>query len=257
MAAVLSKVCAESLLSLYPVFVKNINAPTLAQMWTRFAAYVAVSLPFVDFGFVWKQVRSKWGLALAAMTLAHIYTSYVGFQNMSSGNSFTLFYIYPILILLFSGKLSVFLGALAVGAVALLSRGESAYGAAMVGLAALTEALIYFIVLKIPSPNSWNHIFLSYFAGAFLLSFLNTGPIADLSTTTLLGLGGNAVLGLGGYYLRFYSMSRLPVVQYALLSNVGIVMSYVYGYGFNGEIPTVGQMVGALAIMAACYLAKK
>jgi drug/metabolite transporter (DMT)-like permease len=260
MIAALSKVLAESLLSLYPVFVKNIPVAFNLQMWSRFFSYVAISSFFIDYQFVAKTLFSKLGLLLAGVTLLHIYSSYKGFQALESGPAYTLFYVYPILILLMSGySIPLLAGLVALGGWLITRRIKSFFGVAMVALAALTEASIYFIVKRIKTPNSWNHVFLSYAAGAVLLSGLFATQIKGIQLTDSLSLslGLNGLLGLAGYVLRFYSVSRLSPFLYALLSNVGIVMSYVYGYFISHETITWIDALGALCIMLACSLAKK
>jgi len=249
------KILSESLLSLYPVFVKNIGAPLPLQMWTRFVAYVAIAAFFVNYSFIRENIFSRWGLMLAAVTLVHIYTSYQGFLMLDSGTAFTLFYTYPVLILLFAKRVSPWLFALTLVGVGLLAFGNSWPGLAMVAGAAITEALIYFIILKLPSKNSWNHLFLSYFAGAILLSIFF--PPSSLSNVVSVSLGLNAVIGMFGYLLRFYSMTRLPVFWYAMLSNIGVVCSYIYGYVFNGETIGVRQILGTMIVLVACWFAKK
>jgi drug/metabolite transporter (DMT)-like permease len=80
---------------------------------------------------------------------------------------------------------------------------------------------------------------------------------AALDTRTAVALGGNILLGLVGYYLRFDAIARLPVFTYALLSLVGIAMSYAYGYYFNGETVGATEVVGATLIFGACLLAQR
>jgi drug/metabolite transporter (DMT)-like permease len=70
-------------------------------------------------------------------------------------------------------------------------------------------------------------------------------------------LGLNAVIGMFGYLLRFYSITRLPVFWYAMLSNIGVVCSYIYGYVFNGETIGVRQILGTMIVLVACWFAKK
>ena len=258
---VLSQLVSEAMLSLYPVFVKNIGLSLQTQMWSRFVSYTLISALFINKEFIFKHLRNGWGALLAFVTLAHIYTSYRGFQILPSGTAFTIFYIYPVLILLLTGKLTPVIAIPAIIGVALLGWGESVVGIGMTFLAALTEAVIFFIVLRLPTKNNWNHIFLSYFAGAFLLSIYGVykGDFFEALTSnrsTLKSLAINSVLGLFGYYLRFYAISRVPVFVFALIANVGIVMSYAYGYYFNGETVDIKQIIGAVLVAAACLLGK-
>ena len=249
------KIVSESLLSFYPVFVKKIGVPIPLQMWSRFAAYIAIAALFVNYDFIRKQIFSKWGILLAVVTLVHIYTSYQGFMLLDSGTAYTLFYTYPVLILLFARRVSPLLFAFTSVGVGLLAFGNSWPGLAMVAGAAITEALIYFIILKLPSDNSWNHLFLSYFAGAILLTIFY--PPKNFTNVLSVALGINAVIGMFGYLLRFYSMTRLPVFWYALLSNIAVLFSYIYGYIFNGETVGPRQIAGTAIVLTACWFAKK
>ena len=72
-----------------------------------------------------------------------------------------------------------------------------------------------------------------------------------------ISLALNGCLGLTGYVLRFYSISRLTPFLYAILSNVGIVMSFIYGYYINNESITKMDVLGAVCIMAACIMSRK
>ena len=230
-------------------------------MWSRFVSYLLISFLFVDHSYVWKQLISPLGIALSLVTLVHIYTSYMGFLLLNSGVSYTLFYIYPVLILLLSGYTVPLLVALTCLGIWLLATTSQldAYpyeGVAMISLAALTEAIIYFIIRAMPSKNAWNHVFLSYFVGAVVLTGYLRSAIT-LEQGVGLSMGINSILGLGGYLLRFYSMANLDVFTYALLSNVGIIMSYVYGYAILDEPITLQQAIGTLCIIVACFYAKK
>lgn len=53
---ILSKIITESLLSLYPIFVKYINLSMGLQMWSRFFTYVLISSFFIDYNFIIKTI---------------------------------------------------------------------------------------------------------------------------------------------------------------------------------------------------------
>ena len=229
-------------------------------MWSRFVSYIFISFFFIDHAYVFRQLFSPLGIALSIITLVHIYTSYKGFLLLNSGVSYTLFYTYPVMILLLSGYTVPSILALACLGIWLLATTSQLdtypyEGVAMISLAAFTEAIIYFIIRKMPSKNAWNHVFLSYFLGALVL----TAYLKPISIPPEVGtsMGINSILGLGGYLLRFYSMAHLDVFTYALLSNVGIIMSYVYGYLWFKETISIQQMIGTLCIILACFYAKK
>lgn len=272
-SAIFSKLVAEGLLSLYPIFVKNIGLPLSLQVWSRVFSYTAISAFFIDYPFVLQNLFSKNGILLSLITLIHIYTSYRGFQLLESGVSYTLFYIYPILILLFSKQglhpvmllslLGVFLLSYSPAhdqptdkyAVSPASTDKSLAwnpeGYIMILLAALTEALIYFVVRNIKTENSWNHIFLSYFLGAGILSVGFSPQILGMNLNSSLSwsLGINVVIGLFGYLLRFFAISRLEPILYAPLSYFGVFMAYVYGIFIQKDTITLPKILGTLMII--------
>ena len=273
MWSVISKLGAESLLSLYPTFVKNIGLPIGMQMWSRYLIYVVLSLFFVDWGFISSKILTKESIALIVVTLIHVYSSYEGFLHLESGVSYAIFYTYPLLILLLSGTRLHPILLLSIVGVYLLASSEkdekkeaygpienppqnkTKYGVFMILVAALTEALIYFLVRAIKTPNSWNHVFLSYFAGAIGMTAYY---VKDLSTIMkgvsgrfLFSLFGNGAIGLIGYLLRFYSMPRLDPSIYAPLSYFGIFMAFVYGVIFNHDRITLTKIIGTILIVVS------
>jgi len=282
-SAIFSKLVAEGLLSLYPIFVKNIGLPLSLQVWSRVFSYTAISAFFIDYPFVLQNLFSKNGILLSLITLIHIYTSYRGFQLLESGVSYTLFYIYPILILLFSKQglhpvmLLSLLGVLLLSyspavkvaahdqptedfvessaaspkATTAASTAWNPEGYIMILLAALTEALIYFVVRNIKTENSWNHIFLSYFLGAGILSVGFSPQIIGMNLNSSLSwsLGINVVIGLFGYLLRFFAISRLEPMLYAPLSYFGVFMAYVYGIFIQKDTITLQKILGTLMII--------
>ena len=308
---IFSKLLSESLLSLYPVFVKYIQLPLQLKIWSRFFIYATIAALFIDYTYIFENLLSIWGLLLSFITLAHVYTSYRGFQLLESGISYTIFYLYPMIILLLAGKgvHPIMLLSL-LGVYLLASTGPnggnnnesdkkkekekenfentSQYkddkddkhdkhdknnnnnkteiqrhieddkksmfyfeGIVMIFLAALTEAIIYFIVLKLKTRNNWNHVFISYFVGAFLLSGFFFQQIKTMAIDKMLSLSlfGNLIIGLFGYYLRFFAMTRLDATVYAPLSYFGIFMAYVYGVIFNNDIITWQKVIGSVLIV--------
>ena len=267
----LIKIISESLLALYPVFVKNIDLALDLQVWSRFFSYVIVSGFFIDYNYVYNHLFSKNGLLLSAITIAHVYTSYRGFQLLESGLSYTLFYLYPIMILMMSGRnvhpvmlvtlLGVYLLTTGNGGSSFEMMGQLE-GIVMILLAGLTEAFIYFVVRRLKTDNSWNHLFLSYFAGVVIMTLFMYDKLKDVlsvSPTNILNvsIGINVVIGLFGYLLRFFAISRLDTTLYSILSYVGVVMAYVYGMLFNGDVLTFKKIMGTLCVIVPnLYLSK-
>jgi len=272
--AIFSKLLAESLLSFYSIFVKKINVDLTMQIWSRFFTYVIISAFFVDWDFVRKSVLSIPGLLLSIVTILHVYSSYRSFQLLDSGVATTLYYIYPIIILLLSGTAVSPMLMVSLLGVYLISADlkkpttptenpptnttdtvakEHFWNEGIIAafVAAITEAIIFFLVKNLRTTNNWNHLFLSYLLGATGLTMyvwhnIETIPLSGGLSISLLV---NAFIGLFGYYLRFYAISRLDANIYAPLSYFGIIMSYVYGVFLNNDILSVKKIIGTLCIM--------
>ncbi len=319
---IVSKVIAESLLSLYPVFVKKIGLSIPIQLWTRLLAYVVIASLFINKSFILKSITSYNAILLALINLSHIYFSYMGFTYLDSGVSFALFNTYPFMILWMSQapwNHAYLLALLGFGAfiyenyihgdlkakksseVEESKKDENekkdttipfhrtfGFGVLMILLSAFTEALIYFLVRRVKTENHWNHLFISYFLGAVIMSiymiylfFLQKRSgnqdeeksqekggkevkedfELEASVTSnqriLIALAINGILGALGYYLRFYANYNLNAQIYAILSYVGIIMAYVYGVALNNESITIYKIFGTLCIIAANYLILK
>ena len=286
---IITKILSESLLSLYPIFVKKINISLGLQLWSRFFTYVCISFFFIDWLFIYNTILSIDGLLLSFVTLLHVFFSYRGFQLLESGISYVMFYTYPIMILLLSGENMhyidfLYLFVIIIGIFLLFfshfpekeknekekpekekSKVENKpiCGFIMILFAAFTEACIYFIVRRMKTNNNWNHLFISYFFGAIFLTgyYLFVTPSLDMqksiqsniSIPIFISVIINFVIGLFGYLLRFYSITRLPTKIYALLSYVGIVMAYIYGVLFNQEKININKIVGSICIIIPVY----
>lgn len=297
--AIVSKLVGESLLSFYSIFVKKINVELILQIWSRFFMYVVISAFFVDWVFIYKSITSTYGLLLSVTTILHVYFSYRSFQLLDSGVATTLYYIYPIIILLLYGiSLSPILLIPLFGVYLIANDFNNSKdtekepyknntdntnntdrtddsiikndttvkehfwneGIIAAFIAALTEAFIFYFVKNIKTLNNWNHLFLSYFIGASVLTpylwknIINMELYGGLSVS----LAVNAFIGLFGYYLRFYAISRLDTYIYAVLSYFGIVMSYVYGVVLNNDKITMQKIIGTLCIVLTnLYMLKK
>jgi len=294
--AIVSKLVGESLLSFYSIFVKKINVDLILQIWSRFFMYVAISAFFVDWVFIYKTITSTYGLLLSFTTILHVYFSYRSFQLLDSGVATTLYYIYPIIILLLYGIPLTPILLIPLFGVYLIANDlnnskdtvkepykntsdnndktddsiikndtkvkENFWNEGIIAafIAALTEALIFYFVKNIKTLNNWNHLFLSYFIGASVLTpylwknIINIELYSGLSVS----LGVNAFIGLFGYYLRFYAISRLDTYIYAVLSYFGIIMSYVYGVVLNNDKITMQKIIGTLCIVLTnLYMLKK
>ncbi len=290
---VLSKLVAESLTSLYPVIVKYIKLDILYQVWNRLLVYLLISLIFIDWGFVSKNFLNINSIILSIINISHIYFSYKGFLALESGISYSIFYTYPIMILLMAGiswnyKNVSFISLAFIGVLLLnyssqkkseseedsskdssrdLSEDSSrdsskkiTIGILYILLAAFTEALMYFYVRRIKTDNNWNQMFFGSYLGAFLLSVFivfkyKNNDKKELFTNDLSKMTLlNIFIGAVGYYLRFYATYRLDPLFYSMLSYFGIFMAFIYGIIFNKEKITFSKIIGAVCIIISNIL---
>jgi drug/metabolite transporter (DMT)-like permease len=274
---IVAKLAGEAMMSLYPMIVKLIDIPMHTQMWTRFISYAVFSSIFVDWGFIAKSVVSPQGWMLMLITLVHVYTSYEGFRYLESGMAYSVYYLYPIMLLLIAGEpISPWMFLALAGVIVLYftpAKNETETvtdktssdtdkkwgrmrGYIMTLGAAFTEALIYFLVRNLPTPNSWNHIFLSYVLGAVGLSiyeYTQSAGIPVITGSIGLALGLNAFIGMFGYLLRFYAATRLPPSLYAPLSYFGVFMAYVYGLIAGTDLFSWVKVAATACILGANY----
>jgi drug/metabolite transporter (DMT)-like permease len=283
---IVSKLVSESLLSLYPIFVKKIGISSSLQLWTRLITYVLISVFFVNWSFIKSSLFSLDSITLGLVNLSHIFFSYEGFRNLDSGVSFAIFNSYPLMIFLLAGTMwhnSYFL--VLIGLAFFIygnyaekkdskksdenkkkeSKENFNYGLIMILLAALTEAFIYFLVRRIKTPNNWNHVFISYFLGAVLLTaymvynYKDAESGLDAADKGRVGIAviTNGIIGTMGYFLRFFASYRLEPDIYAPLSYFGVIMSYVYGIAFDNETLNWKKVLGTVSILASNYFAPK
>ena len=271
---VVSKLVSESLLSLYPIFVKKIGISSSLQLWTRLTTYVLIAIFFVNWSFIKSSLLTLDSITLGLVNLSHIFFSYEGFRNLDSGVSFAIFNSYPFMILLLAGVVwhnSYFLVLLGLAffiygnyteKITTDNNENFGYGIVMILLAALTEAFIYFLVRRIKTTNHWNHVFISYFLGAVIMTAYMVYNYKDLDETvdkSRVGLAViiNGIIGTVGYFLRFYSSYWLEPDVYAPLSYFGVVMSYVYGMLFDNELLNWKKVLGTVSILASNFFAPK
>lgn len=281
-----SKLVSESLLSLYPIFVKKISLPIDLQLWTRLITYVLISLFFINYSWISTNIFTSEAMILTFVNLIHIYSSYEGFLNLDSGIAYSIFNIYPLLILLFSGiswrieYLYSIIGLIFFMLSNFLSSKSNKYdsnnnlflyGFTMMIISAITEALIYFVVKNVKTDNNWNQLFVAYFFGAIISSLYifkvywldnkdnKKNDNHNYKNEFNIGLIGlalliNGIIGAIGYWLRFYSVYRLEPSIYSTLSFFGIILAYIYGIVFNNESIDFAKIIGTILIIISNVL---
>lgn len=260
----LQLLAGESLLTLYPVLIKGF--PT--DLWTQTLARL-LSASLLTYPWITTVTTHSW---ISLLYVCHIYASYLGFRNLEVGTAMTLFYLYPLFNVLFNHGLEVvwwpylisLLGVFLITSTANhLSTHNWVVGLVGIMVASVTESVIYTLYKHSSETNPFNMLFGLSFVGTWVIlgiwivrHFTSTTPISPATPATpatnlhhfLILLVLNGILGVGGYLLRFNSLSVLSTEWYSILSFVGVIMSYVYGWWFFQESITWTKLLGTLLI---------
>jgi drug/metabolite transporter (DMT)-like permease len=266
---------SEAALALYPILIKTVPTNLPTQVLSRFLVYSGLAYFFAtetDVLMTWGNLQGAYrSLFLGALTLLHVGSSYYAFQQLPAGVSMSLFYTYPIWNLIgasflfaeaFSWKEILLVSLGFVGAVLIAFGNKETdpqkqkdpfqWKGLLAGLlAALTESAMYFAVRTAERPSPFYAV-LELYPGALLFLL----PIFFFQKTSLdfrpqvwaRLLSFNTLIGFLGYCLRFYAIPRLPTVVFSLLSFVGVVASFLWGYIFVNEIPSWITLFGAALI---------
>lgn len=269
---------SEIALALYPILIKTVPTNLPTQLVSRFVVYsgLAFFLATSDdiyntWGNILGIVRSS---ALGLLTLLHVGTSYYAFQELPAGVSMSLFYTYPIWNLLgasfFFGETfsfpQVLLVMLAFVGAVLVAYGNKEqdplkqkdpfqWKGLLAGLlAALTESGMYFAVRTAERPSPFYAV-LELYPGALLfllplLWFLKSSLDFRPQVWARM-LSFNTLIGFIGYSLRFYAIPRVSTWVFSILSFVGVLASFLWGYLFVNEKPSWMTLLGGLLIGSA------
>jgi len=272
---------SEVALALYPILIKTVPVNLATQLVARFLVYVSLAFFLAspsDIVGTWLSVGSaSQSMLYGLLNLVHIGVSYYSFANLPTGTAMSLFYTYPVWNLLgahllfgetfsFFNLFLIFIALFGVYLVALQTKEEDTeskkqihlHGVVAALLAAVTETLIYLIV-RVKSPSPSFSILQLYPGGllALLVGLFATGESIDLSWDHWKPLLlFNALIGFVGYFLRFYTIPRVDTLVFSLLSFIGVVASYLWGFGILKEVPTSLGVLGSLLISLAAGIAK-
>jgi drug/metabolite transporter (DMT)-like permease len=275
-------IISEIALALYPILIKTVPTNLASQILARLLTYSILGFVLANQSDVLQTWATGDGIIrstlLGLLTLAHIGTSYYAFQELPAGVSMSLFYTYPIWNILgaslFFGEsfsiMDIFLvmiGFFGVLFIAMSQQEDSANQEKEVNwkgflsglLAAFTESLIYFAVRTAKVPSPFYAILELYPAALFALiaMFVISQPLLDFRPKIWSRMiFFNTLVGFVGYCLRFYAIPRLPTLIFSLLSLIGVMASFLWGYVFVGEKPTLYTGIGAALISGAAAFAK-
>jgi len=292
LSAILSKLLSESLLSLHPIMIKYIKLDLLTKLWDRTTIFILISLFFINWDFILNNLFTYNVLLLTIIIIAHLYFTHRGFLLLESGVGYTLYYTYPIMIILLSGmkldyKIILLMILVVTGIVLLYEKFNIIHeyekkineenkkninetiienykyeGIISIILCAFTEALLYFVVKRIKTDNNWNHLFLSYFFSTLILTFYIIYQFIKghiniddkyIDNFEKISLF-NIIIATLGHYLKYYAIYNLSPLYYSILSYFGIITAFIYGIIINNDKLNIRKIFGALFIILANIL---
>jgi drug/metabolite transporter (DMT)-like permease len=276
-----SLLVSNLLLSSYPILIKTYvsDISTIVQVLIRVVVYICLALPFLIINgegikILTALIDPKY-LAISAINLVHIYSSYKGFEYLNTGISLTTFYAYPIIQVILS---HILLGTEltrnviyhlfgCLFGIAILNRnsflGDSkniGKGFAFITLAALTEALINVFYKAIPSSTPFMSLYTLY-APAFIFLLIGYGVFHQKEVKESTWNNGmltkvilfNLLIGGVGYLLRLYSLSKISINWFSALSFTSSISAFVLGWLFFKEQITIYHLVGTALIFYNIY----
>jgi drug/metabolite transporter (DMT)-like permease len=279
------------LLSSYPILIKSYitDISVLVQLMIRVVTYVLLALPILVIGgeglnIITNTIDPKF-LAISAVNLLHIYSSYKGFEYLNAGISLTTFYSYPIIQVIlariflgstFSKEIIYNLFGCLVG-IGILNKDSYndpsknvKKGFIFIAIAALTEAIINVFYKKVNFSNPLMSLYTLY-APAFLLlllvyflfsnrlEFKNKlfNKIEFNYYTVKKIIFYNILIGCLGYTLRLFSLSQISISWFSALSFTGSVSAFIMGWFFLGEKIKFNHLLGSAIIFYNIYYINK
>jgi drug/metabolite transporter (DMT)-like permease len=288
------------LLSSYPILIKSYitNISVLVQLIVRIVVYICLSLPFLLIGgegmnILTTLIEPKY-LAISAVNMLHIYSSYKGFEYLNAGISLTTFYSYPIIQVLLS---HIYLGTdLTLGlmynlfgsllGIGILNKdtfmGEKSInikkGFAFIAIAAITEAIIGVFYKGVDIQNPFMSLY-SLYAPAFVFFIIwylyqkykelkQTDQVDEKKDNwwyILTNHGGfmkriiiyNMLIGGLGYTLRLFSLTKIPIGWFSGLSFTSSLSAFMMGWFFLGEKIKLHHLLGSIVIFYNIFRIKQ
>lgn len=276
----------ESILSLYPALLKKIEVSTYISTLARFIIFPLLALllgPFRDFKQAMDSPRNiSLSLAQSAVNVVHIVSSHTAFVLLPIGVAMSLFYTYPIMIIVgqtlvggntFQEMIAPFVLALVAFAgvylVATSLKEEKkkevhAKGIIAALVAAITEVMLYMFIRNNESKSPFFSIHRMYTFGLlFVVVFGVRGLLSD-TDNDIFNVEGRQLLPLFatvgtafiGYFMTFFSIPRISVFAFSIISFVGIIASYLWGLVFHSEIPSTRSLLGSGLIALAIAVSR-
>ena len=279
------------LLSSYPILIKHYitDISVLVQLIIRVVTYILLALPILVIGgegltVITNTINPKF-LAISAINLLHIYSSYKGFEYLNAGVSLTTFYSYPIIQVLLA---RIFLGTtiskeiiynllgclVGIGILNKDSYNDTnkniKMGFLFIAIAALTEAIIGVFYKKENFSNPFMSLYTLYAPAFFVLLLmyilfsnrieLHDNPFSKIEfnySTLKKIILYNILIGGLGYTLRLFSLSQISINWFSALSFTGSISAFTMGWFFLGEKIKIHHLLGSAIVFYNVYYINK
>jgi len=269
---------SEVFLSAYPSLIKLVDASVLLQTGLRmgiFTALAGIAGIVIGNPIALSTLFRSETILTGLLNLVHVSSSYKAFEQLDGGSAMALFYTYPVWNILgtawlFGESISMasmpWIGLALLGAILLAQptpQNWTMLGVVMALLAAFSETGIYlwFKTHKEGTTEPWTKMVQMYGSSgvlwcigiglALFLGYLTKGALSISGMGFTAVLLFNAFIGFFGTSLRFYLIPNVSTVLFSALSFFGVIAAYGMGWIFSGEVPSVLQALGALAIVGA------
>ena len=279
-------VVAEAGMALYPILIKTVPTNLTTQVMARVLTYSLVALVLAPSALISQAWFTAEGaattLGFGALTLFHIFSSYIAFTELPAGAAMSIFYTYPIwnmavASLIHKEQISlvhfllVLVGFAGVALIAWTHMKDAteeekkkdpfALTGIAAGLAAaLSETAIYFAVKRFGINSPYKSLVELYPGAIVLLSlfllfnqqgslFLDKNP--EVWKPLMLF---NLLVGVVGFFCWSYAIPRVTTTTFSLLSFFGVVSSFIWGWLFLKEVPSIEALAGAGLIVGAAGL---
>jgi drug/metabolite transporter (DMT)-like permease len=269
-----SVIFAESVSSLYPILIKTVDATLFSQVLVRMVTMSMVSSMFISKGLFMDVLTNPKFYGMSLFQIFHIFVSYKGFSILDAGTAMTIFYTYPLMNVVIKNMIDkepfdnnimgllglAFLGTFIISYPSLNLKNNKNNKIFYVGLiamllSALTESLTYHFYKQENQLNPFDSLFSMYFIGSIIMLLFmkiknknkNDNNLNSDNITKLIMF--NIFIGLVAFSAKFYGLPRISTEMYSVLSFIGIISAYVFGYYFLNEKITIYHVIGTLLIM--------
>jgi len=272
---------SEIILASYPILIKSVPTNLWTQIVSRMGIYgTMAALALMGQPKQLAAVSPAYMGGAGLLNLLHVGTSYKAFSELPAGNAMAIFYAYPIWNLLGAWLLlgekvpidSMPWVGLALAGMFCIAQPDvgtildTKHPVALLCavLSGVTESAIYFFFKILGAEEGTFKGMFELYGGSFvwiLLALAGKGLLPAASTALpTLDLSWkvwapmilfNVLVGFTGYAMRFSAIPLVSTLVYSILSFIGIVAAYLFGYIFEGEKPSWLAIAGAGAIIVA------